>query len=800
MPVHKTRRSLNTTVNLLALIFPLSSRRSLGFTGAKLPRCRANLSSYDSLPQGQIYVPYPCTRHQSRAISVSTALCLSSSVNDGNDLPRVEGLLPDAMFDRRSSIHRVLSNLRSQLPLTLTVPIDKKAGIQTYSPDCIVIGPSGETLASDLEEIVSLSSTIATAIGTAQRAGQLAATFVTPISSPAGETDGKSESGESNDLSINVELLLDKSLSEILVRWSTSIPTFEPRPAPKLVGSSLLSFNDQGLISEHRVQHVELDGKSVSAVGETLASLRKTVRRVTETSPWVLEAAEAAVPFLAQFASGRSSGTKTPSGGATGDNSWDSNASKSKSGERSQGASLFIAEEPLLNATNSSAWHSISRFDIDNYVNDDDGKISYPTPGSQSWTEYESAHRSLRTFVDETIPQLSGDFAPALDGKAHRDLFAPDAEMKAFDGSTIAKGGGRISDLYKAASSLRTTGSGVADPKDIWRMTDVSVDWQEYTVTVHWMSSVQLNVVGTDKFHLNNASEIQFIEQESLVVGGNQISDSGWSRAIISAVEGSRGGAGGEILGDVLRRISRGSGSGRSSRNAKETNTEWSGNKRRQKERNRSPQNLEKTAAASFYNIIRTLHMQLPSITESSQPALVPVEDFLSDDVELRGLLDETLARGKGPYSQVLSASTGSLRAAMTTKGVTSVKKPTSTIEVTPSGRIKVTLGLSLRIEAPSLPPLPGQKLRTPSNSDGVSLDIGIPFNLELVSVYKVGRNGDIVEHRIVENRVNGQRSPADVVSAWTKGAAGGEGSSQQGAVSTFLDAVKWARSVGGNQ
>ena len=68
------------------------------------------------------------------------------------------------------------------------------------------------------------------------------------------------------------------------------------------------------------------------------------------------------------------------------------------------------------------------------------------------------------------------------------------------------------------------------------------------------------------------------------------------------------------------------------------------------------------------------------------------------------------------------------------------------------------------------------------------------------MSVYKVGRNGDIVEHRIVENRVNGQRSPADVVSAWTKGAAGGEGSSQQGAVSAFLDAVKWARSVGGNQ
>jgi len=48
---------------------------------------------------------------------------------------------------------------------------------------------------------------------------------------------------------------------------------------------------------------------------------------------------------------------------------------------------------------------------------------------------------------------------------------------------------------------------------------------------------------------------VQSIDQEELVVGGVRIADPGGIRAIVTAVERSRGGAGGEILGEVLRGI-----------------------------------------------------------------------------------------------------------------------------------------------------------------------------------------------------------------------------------------------------
>ena len=75
-----------------------------------------------------------------------------------------------------------------------------------------------------------------------------------------------------------------------------------------------------------------------------------------------------------------------------------------------------------------------------------------------------------------------------------------------------------------------------------------------------------------------------------------------------------------------------------------------------------------------------------------------------------------------------------------------------------------------------------------------------MPLDLEMVSEYRVDQGGKIVDHRIVENRVNGRRSPTDVVSAWARGGGEDYGVAQQGAVSTFFDAVKWVQSVRGNR
>ena len=273
-----------------------------------------------------------------------------------------------------------------------------------------------------------------------------------------------------------------------------------------------------------------------------------------------------------------------------------------------------------------------------------------------------------------------------------------------------------------------------------------------------------------------------------MIVGGNKIIDAVWIQSIISAVESSRGGAGGEILGDVLKRISRGRAGSRSTGQADPA---------LKKNAQQVPPDLDVTAAAAIYNIMRTLHSELPSLVDATAPALTPAKQFLSEEVELLGLLYETLARGTKAYGQALTASIGSLRTALRTGSVRSVKDIVPRIELLSNGSIQVDIKLALRIEGPSLLPSLSPRRRGPNNDEQGQSPLGFPLELELRSVYKVDRRGKIVEHRIVENKINGRKSPADVVSNWIKG--GGEISSPEKAVQSFVDAVKWARKLSQN-
>jgi len=90
----------------------------------------------------------------------------------------------------------------------------------------------------------------------------------------------------------------------------------------------------------------------------------------------------------------------------------------------------------------SSAWMSLnsSHIDLSNDLDVDARNTSYPYPGTQSWDEYASAHRTLYNFVQYSIPCLSGDVTSLQQGRSLRDLFAPDAQMKTFDGSILGHG------------------------------------------------------------------------------------------------------------------------------------------------------------------------------------------------------------------------------------------------------------------------------------------------------------------------------------------------------------------------
>ena len=718
--------------------------------------------------------------------------------------------MSDKDFAYRSALHNTLNNLRHQLPRTLTIPIKADEAKRTYAEDCNLIGPKGEILGSDREEIMSVSQTIATTIGTARRAGQLLA---------AAASSGDNGDQELNMDLVDCELTLDSTLSVLHVKWSTNLPvsvtgalpdsssrrsqrgdrdgdsrssSSSSRSHSKIIGSSMFTFNADGLISKHQMLHVEIDGRSIDAVGPRLASLRQTVKTV---APWVLEAAEVAAPLLSNLAELAANGGRSRQNGQEELNDG-ANENGGKQKAESKSAPVLVAHVPSALRKNESSWTS-SRWEVDEYAHQNvtsSLNSQYPLPGGHKWKAYESSHGNLHSFVTTTVPYLAADIDPVIfpleGGKSFRDLFAPDVELKAFDNSTLIKGSGRVADLYRAAAGLRQSGGlASADPEDAWRITDISVDWRNRSAEVRWQSTIQMRVEGTDLFYLNEDGEIQEIAQKELTVGGNKIIDAVWIQSIISAVENSRGGAGGEILGDVLKRISRGRAG---SRSAGQVDLAL------KKSTQQVPPELDVAAAAAIYNIMRILHAELPSLVDATAPALTPAKQFLSEEVELRGLLDETLARGIKAYSQAITTSIGSLRTALRTGSVRSVKNVVPTVELLSNGSIQVDVKLGLRIEAPSLLPTLSPRQREDNKKGQGQSPLGFPLELELISVYKIDRRGKIIEHRIVENKINGQKSPADVVSSWIRG-GDRQASSPETTVQSFVDAVKWARSLSGN-
>ena len=702
--------------------------------------------------------------------------------------------MSDKDFAYRSALHKTLNNLRHQLPRTLTIPIKADEAKRTYAEDCNLIGPKGEILGSDREEIMSVSQTIATTIGTARRAGQLLA---------AAASSGDNDDQELNMDLVDCELTLDSTLSVLHVKWSTNLPvsvtgalpdssgssrrsrrgdrdgdsrssSSSSRSHSKIIGSSIFTFNADGLISKHQMLHVEIDGRSIDAVGPRLASLRQTVKTV---APWVLEAAEVAAPLLSNLAELAANGERSRQNGQEEELNDGVKENGGKEKAESKSDPVLVAHVPSALRKNESSWTS-SRWEVDAYAHQNvtsSLNSQYPLPGGHKWKAYESSHGNLHSFVTTTVPYLAADIDPVIfpleGGKSFRDLFAPDVELKAFDNSTLIKGSGRVADLYRAAAGLRQSGGlASADPEDAWRITDISVDWRNRSAEVRWQSTIQMRVEGTDLFYLNKDGEIQEIAQKELTVGGNKIIDAVWIQSIISAVENSRGGAGGEILGDVLKRISRGRAG---SRSAGQVDLAL------KKSTQQVPPELDVAAAAAIYNIMRILHAELPSLVDATAPALTPAKQFLSEEVELRGLLDETLARGIKAYSQAITTSIGSLRTALRTGSVRSVKTVVPAVELLPNGSIQVDVNLGLRIGQGQSP-------------------LGFPLELELISVYKIDRRGKIIEHRIVENKINGQKSPADVVSSWIRG-GDRQVSSPEKTVQSFVDAVKWARSLSGN-
>ena len=165
----------------------------------------------------------------------------------------------------------------------------------------------------------------------------------------------------------------------------------------------------------------------------------------------------------------------------------------------------------------------------------------------------------------------------------------------------------------------------------------------------------------------------------------------------------------------------------------------------------------------------------------------------MSENIELKGYLGESIVRGSSLYNQSIGAVIFGIRESIRQKRLT-IEGPSTTPRVellVQTGEIRLSLAYKFRIPPPGIFPSPDS---SPS---------GLPLKVELVSDYKIDPDtGLITEHRLVETRINGQLTAGDQVSRWMQrflkldGAAATTSRNDDGALSAILDALSWFRSV----
>lgn len=197
---------------------------------------------------------------------------------------------------------------------------------------------------------------------------------------------------------------------------------------------------------------------------------------------------------------------------------------------------------------------------------------------------------------------------------------------------------------------------------------------------------------------------------------------------------------------------------------------------------------LSTEAAASVFYFMTALHSDLRSLIMKSSSSMstglnnkvVPAEEFLTENIKIRGFLKETLSRDIIAYRQVIGFSLASLRTAIRFDRiiVETDKEIITKVELTPNGDVQLKVILPLWVK--SL--IDFDSLRFASSNEVPS---GVPLKIELLSVYKVNADGMVYEHRLLESRVNGVLTPADVVSRWVQrmiNSSEGEGFGKQNA------------------
>ena len=584
-----------------------------------------------------------------------------------------DGLQSDEEFRTYDTMDQTLKSLAEQLPYVLLRPLSTNDARLVYADNVTLLGPRGEILASTLDELVLLSTTLVAATTATRQANSLASTY---LSSKTELTFG-----------VTCQFVLDPScLSAFQIKWNTQLLE-GALTSSHIQGISKLTLDTNGKVAIHKLLNVEMDGREINAIGETLASLRRAVLTASLLFPNVPFAPilnELREEFTLQLLT-TSSTTKTMTMDQVLAPTW-----------------------TVADGINTS----IDTMTLDQYST----SLLVPLPGSSIWDEYSKSYTMLKKFMTFGITILSN--SPSKE--SIQQIFAAQAQLCGIHGTILCQGGTQVANFYRTLASIRQ------GPLENWNMQSTVGEWKDRSVIVSWSTQYPIALQGKDCFTLDEHGLIERVQQMELVVAGTPVDDPEWFRALVKAIEAGHKSSGTDIFLDLLQQVNPKSRQAVSTVYQKEV----------------AP--LSEAAAASVYNILVTLHSNIANLGNLTAP---PADSFFAPDIELRGYLNEVLARGDHQYRRVVGISLVSFRSALRSGRLSMNQLPTATIEFQTDRSIRLSLVLNLQVK--------------------VVDDVALSLKLELVSVYKTNKYGMIQEHRLIESRVNDQLTPGEVIIQW---------------------------------
>lgn len=695
-------------------------------------------------------------------------------------VPAIEGLMEQDEFDRLDAIDKTVQALCEQLPSLLTKPLTTQTASQAYS---------GENFRLSVQVNVSDASNVPKDFVVLQGQNDwIALSDVLVLGTAAAQQANKAISGGSADTTVEVtcQIILDDSYRILRIPWKATTPLLGSPKSNNFEGITdcFLSEapSDLGKVERFVIRKLTWNGRSLNgpAIGKALKTVQSTVANLQQ-SPLLrnligsTENRDRTTSFLNSLRDGfldqaaNVISTQRPASQNEEDN-----------GDESRPVQVICSGSVV-----NSDWIDESGF-LQSTSNSSIARV--PCPGTDEWEYYRESRKQLTQFCETVLPLLSD--LSIVDPK----LFSENATYQADDGTVLMTGRERLANYYQSlALTRKATGSS-------WSLTRCKVtDWRERHILVEYTATVnglpQWKIQGGDTFTLTgNAARngeretIARIKQHKMALvyrdGSETALDGLWlTKNLANAFDREESGkASRDFLTELLMQQP-GMGALLKKSNSGDA---------------KSKKKVSQAAAAKCYYIMADLWDHSVAIFDVSSSRITPpASEHMEDNIELRGYLGESILKGKSLYDRSLGSVVFGVRDSIRQNRIAVEKVFPSRVELLmPSGDIRLFQKFSFRI------PTPGAGIILPENVSSP------PIRLELVSDYKVDpATGMIMEHRLVETRVNGQLTPGDQVSRWIQRFLNGDdgpiglgenGATNDNIIKAIIDTMKFFRTATG--